>query len=86
MIFENRKYHTLPRTRDGRPLANLSLPRVYDVPATLSENSLGMDVDPKFHLVYQGDCATDLCDSPYLLDVSLVRKTDAQALVGECCV
>lgn len=43
-------------------------------------------MDPRFHLVYQGDRVIDLSDVPHLLEVSLVQKAGSQAHLGEYCV
>lgn len=42
-----------------------------------------VDADTNFHLIYEGDCAIDQYGGPHLLEVSLVRETGVQALVGE---
>lgn len=74
MCFRSREYHTLPRTREGRLLAELTLSHVDDIQETFSESDLGMDGDAKFHLFYQGNYAIDLCDGPHLFDVTWCMK------------
>lgn len=85
--FKSREYRALPSTREGRLLPELTLTHVYNVGAIFCKNDLNIvETDVKFHLVYQSDCAIDLCDVPHLVQVYLVRKTDTQALVGEYCL
>lgn len=43
-------------------------------------------MNPKLHLVYQGDCTIYLYDRRHLPDATLVRETGTHALVGEDCI
>lgn len=56
---------------------------VHNVGVTFSEKHLSIDIDERFHLAYQGDCASDLWQGPHVLDIDLVRETGAHATPGE---
>lgn len=63
MRFKSRKYRALPRIREGRIVAGLTLTHVNDVGVNFFENDLYfVDTDDRFHLVSQGDCLIEYND------------------------